>query len=69
MQETFQPKTLTELREMRGLSQATLARLARANAATIYKWEHRRTRPSPGNLERLSEILNWPLSELRLFFQ
>lgn len=55
---------LRPLRELRGVSAASLARTLGVHVSTIYNWEHGRVRLPVAHLDPLSVVLRVPATEL-----
>lgn len=58
------PKQLREKRKRMGLSQEKLARLLDVSHVTIGSWEAGKTAPSIAHARVLSDVLEWPLTEM-----
>lgn len=54
----FQPGRLVEVREARGLTQTTLARLAERSSSAVSKWERGDQTPDPEALEKLAKAVD-----------
>lgn len=57
--------TLRAARVNAGLDQADVAKELGVNIATVSSWETGKTRPSVSNLEKLCQIYNWPMENIK----
>lgn len=60
----FFVKNLKYLRELKHISQAKLAELAKVNQTTIMRWEQGTMSPSVDNIDDLANVLNVNVADL-----